>query len=466
MFDAALYLGVCDKIVPGLLIGALAYGHLPAVFVPAGPMTSGISNDAKAKTRQLFAEGKIGRAQLLESESLSYHGPGTCTFYGTANSNQMLMEVLGLHLPGSAFVNPGTALREALTRAAARQAVHISAQGDAFMPVAEIIDEQALVNAMVGLLATGGSTNHTMHLVAIARIAGITLNWDDFDTLSAVVPLLARIYPNGQADINHFHAAGGMGYLIRELLQAGLLHPGVNTVMGRGLQHYTREPWLNQGQLEWRDAPPTTLDDSILRPVRAPFAASGGLRVLTGALGRAVIKVSAVKPGQRIVQAPALVFHSQAALLAAFERGELERDFIAVLRFQGPRANGMPELHKLTPALGVLQDRGFQVGLVTDGRMSGASGKVLAAIHVCPEAAAGGPISLLRDGDLLRLDSESGRLEVLVAPGVWENRTAGAADLHHNQQGLGRELFGLFRAHCSDAEHGACSFPLPDPESA
>ena len=461
MFDGALYLGVCDKIVPGLLIGALAFGHLPAVFVPAGPMPSGISNDDKAKVRQLFAEGKVGREALLESESQSYHSAGTCTFYGTANSNQMLMEIMGLHLPGAAFVNPGTPLREALTRAAARQALHIGAQGEAFTPVADIVDEKSLVNAIVGLLATGGSTNHTMHLIAIARVAGIDINWDDFDALSAVVPLLARVYPNGKADVNHFHAAGGVALVIRELLDAGLLHEDVNTVVGHGLRHYTREPWLNEGRLEWRDAPAASLDLDIVRPASAPFSPDGGLKVLAGPLGRAVIKVSAVKPEHRVVEAPAIVFHSQDALLDAFRRGELERDFIAVIRFQGPRANGMPELHKLTPSLAVLQERGFKVALVTDGRMSGASGKVPAAIHVSPEAASGGPIARVRDGDIIRIDAGSGELRIQVDPEEWAMRGEADADLLHNQYGTGRELFAGFRALATTAEEGATSFALP-----
>jgi phosphogluconate dehydratase len=461
MFDASIYLGVCDKIVPGLLIGALAFGHLPAVFAPAGPMTTGISNDEKAKTRQLYAEGKVGREALLESESQSYHGPGTCTFYGTANSNQMLMEVLGLHLPGSAFITPGTPMREALTRAAARQAIHISAAGEAFTPVADIIDEKSLVNAIVGLLATGGSTNHTMHLVAIGRVAGIELNWDDFDTLSRVVPLLARVYPNGKADVNHFHAAGGIGYVIRELLDAGLLHEDVNTIVGPGLRHYTREPWLDNGELAWRDAPREPLDRDILRPASDPFSVDGGLKVLSGPLGRSVIKVSAVKPEYRLIEAPAVVFHSQDDMLEAFKRGELEKDLIAVVRFQGPRANGMPELHKLTPALGLLQERGFKVALVTDGRMSGASGKVPAAIHVSPEAAMDGPIARVRDGDIIRLDVDSGRLEVLVDADEWAARDGADADLHHNDYGVGRELFAVFRSAATTAEEGASSFALP-----
>lgn len=462
MFDAALYLGVCDKIVPGLLIGALSFGHLPAVFVPAGPMTTGIANDEKAKVRQLYAEGKVGRDALLESECQSYHGPGTCTFYGTANSNQMLMEIMGLHLPGAAFVNPGTPLREALTRAAAQQAARIAAQGKAFTPVGEMIDEKSIVNAIVGLLATGGSTNHTMHIVAIARAAGIAVNWDDFDELSAVVPLLVRAYPNGKADVNHFHAAGGMGFVIRELLSAGLLHEDVGTVVGRGLSRYAQEPWLDNGELKWRDAPTDSGDDSVLRTAADPFSADGGLKLLSGKLGRAVIKVSAVKPEHRVVEAPAVIFHDQNDMLAAFKRGELEKDFIAVIRFQGPRANGMPELHKLTPALSILQERGFKVALVTDGRMSGASGKVPAAIHVSPEALSGGPIGKVRNGDLIRLDANSGALTVLVDDAEWAAREQAQADLTHNDFGMGRDLFAVFRSVADHAEAGATSFRHPD----
>jgi len=461
MFDASLYLGVCDKIVPGLLIGALTFGHLPAVFVPAGPMTTGIANDEKAKVRQLFAEGKVGRDALLESECQSYHGPGTCTFYGTANSNQMMMEIMGLHLPGTAFVNPGTPLREALTRAAARQAAHIAAQGDNFTPVGRMIDEKSIVNAIIGLLATGGSTNHTLHLVAIARAAGIDINWDDFDELSAIIPSLTRVYPNGKADVNHFHAAGGMGFVIRELLGAGLLHEDVDTIVGRGLSAYANEPWLDNGELKWRPAPAVSGDDSVLRTAANPFSADGGLRVVAGNLGRAVIKVSAVKPEHRVVEAPAVVFHDQNELLAAFKRGELERDFIAVIRFQGPRANGMPELHKLTPALSILQERGFAVALVTDGRMSGASGKVPAAIHVSPEAVMGGSIGKVRDGDIVKLDANAGTLEVKVPAAEWAAREQISVDLQHNQFGVGRELFAVFRESADAAEAGAMSFHHP-----
>ncbi|GGY09069.1 phosphogluconate dehydratase [Paludibacterium paludis] len=462
MFDAALYLGVCDKIVPGLLIGALSFGHLPAVFVPAGPMTTGMANDDKARIRQLYAEGKVGRDALLESESKSYHGPGTCTFYGTANSNQMLMEIMGLHLPGSAFVTPQTELREALTREAARVAAGLCRQGGAFMPVGRLVTEKTVVNAIVGLLATGGSTNHTMHLVAIARAAGIDINWDDFDALSAVVPLLARVYPNGKADVNHFHAAGGIGFVIRELIGAGLLHEDVDTVAGHGLSRYAREPWLDNGRLAWRDSPERSGDDTVLRPASAPFSPDGGLKVLAGPLGRSVIKVSAVKPEHRVVEAPARVFHDQQEMIDAFKAGTLDGDLVAVIRFQGPRANGMPELHKLTPILGILQERGHQVALVTDGRMSGASGKIPAAIHVTPEAAMGGPIARVRDGDPIRLDANRGTLDIRLDEAEWQSREAVTADLAHNQTGCGRELFAVFRDAADPAEEGAASFRHPE----
>ncbi len=458
MFDAVLCLGVCDKIVPGLLIGALQFGHLPAIFVPAGPMTSGLSNDEKAKIRQQFAEGKLDRAALLEAESRAYHGPGTCTFYGTANSNQLLMEVMGLHLPGAAFVTPNTPLRDALTAAATRRVAAITHLGSDYTPVGILVDERAIVNAIVGLLATGGSTNHTIHLVAIARAAGIIINWDDFDALSAVVPLLARIYPNGSADVNHFHAAGGAGFVIRELLSAGLLHGDVPTVAGQSLSRYTEEPRLNGDAVVWQPAPLESGDQDVLRTVTAPFSDDGGLRVLRGNLGRSVIKVSAVKPEHRLVEAAALVFDDQDAVLASFKRGELKRDFVAVVRFQGPRANGMPELHKLTPALGSLQDAGFHVALVTDGRMSGASGKVPAAIHVSPECLAGGPLGKVRDGDLIRLDVDAGILEAQVSPEEWGRRVPATADLSRNQFGMGRELFQSARAVALTAEEGAGTF--------
>lgn len=460
VFDSVVALGVCDKIVPGLLIGVLQFGHLPAVFIPAGPMTSGISNKEKAKVRQLFAEGKCGRDELLASEEGSYHGAGTCTFYGTANSNQMLMEVMGLHLPGAAFVNPNTPLRDALTAAAARRAAQITALGKEFTPVGKVIDEKAIVNGIVGLLATGGSTNHTIHLIAIARAAGIVIDWSDFDDLSQIVPLLAKVYPNGSADVNHFHAAGGMGFLIRELLDAGLLHDDVLTNAGPGLRRYAQEPFLIEGQVEWRDAPAISGDADVLAPVAKAFSPDGGLRLLLGNVGRAVIKISAVAPEHRLVEAPAIVFDDQEDVLAAFKRGELERDFIAVLRFQGPRANGMPELHQLTPALSVLQDRGFKVALVTDGRMSGASGKVPSAIHMTPEAVCGGALAKVRTGDLMRLDAEAGVIEAKVDAAEWAAREVATADLARNGHGMGRELFATFRAAATAAEEGAVSLGL------
>jgi phosphogluconate dehydratase len=461
MFDAAVYLGVCDKIVPGLLIGALHFGHLPAVFIPAGPMTTGVSNAEKAKTRQLYAQGKLGRDELLEAESKSYHGAGTCTFYGTANSNQMLMEVMGLHLPAAAFITPNTPLRDALTAAAARRAVEISALGSNYTPVGHVVDEKSIVNAIAALLATGGSTNHTLHLVAMARAAGIVIDWDDFNALSAVVPLVARIYPNGDADVNHFHAAGGTGFVIRELLDAGLLHEDVRTVLGQGLRSHCAEPFLEGGEVVWKPAPQKSGDESVLRPASAPFSADGGLKLLSGNLGRAVIKISAVKPQHRVVEAPAIVFDSQEAFMHAYKAGELDRDFVAVVRYQGPRANGMPELHALTPALGSLQDAGRRVALVTDGRMSGASGKVPAAIHVSPEVLAGGALGRVRTGDMMRVDAENGILQALVPQQEWEARTREVVDLSANKVGMGRELFAMFRASVSEAEQGAATFELP-----
>ena len=452
MFDAALMLGVCDKIVPGLLIGALSFGHLPTLFVPAGPMTSGLSNALKSKVRQQYATGEIGRDELLAAEAAAYHGPGTCTFYGTANSNQMLMELMGLHLPGASFVNPGTPLRTALTEAAAARAVELET------PVADIVDEKAVVNGVVALLATGGSTNHTMHLVAMARAAGIDLRWDDFADLSAVVPLLARIYPNGKADINHFHAAGGTAFLVRELVGAGLMHPDVQTVAGPGLGAYTTEPMLVDGMLTWRDGHTESLDLDVLRPVDDPFDKDGGLRMLAGNLGRAVIKTSAVVPEQRLVEAPARVFGDQSEFQAAFEAGELSDDLVAVVRYQGPKANGMPELHKLITPLGVLQDRGHRVALVTDGRMSGASGKIPAAIHVTPEAAAdASPIARVRDGDMVRLDADAGTIEVLVDHAEFAARPA-AAPPERPFVGTGRELFESFRRAVGPADAGASIF--------
>ncbi len=450
MFDAALCLGVCDKIVPGLMMGALAFGHLPVLFVPAGPMPSGIPNKEKARIREAFAQGKIGKDELLEAEAASYHASGTCTFYGTANSNQMLMEVMGVHIPGTAFVNPGTPLREALTRASAVRAAELARAKQA--PLYQVIDERAIVNGIVGLMATGGSTNHALHLPAMARAAGILIDWDDMSDLSKATPLLCRIYPNGSADVNQFQAAGGMAFLVRELIGAGLLHVDTTTVAGGGLAPYAKEPFLDGETLAWRDAPAESSDLEILRPARDPFDSEGGLRLVTGDLGRAVIKVSAVAPEHRIVEAPAAVFDDQDDFLAAFKRGELDRDHIAVIRFQGPKANGMPELHKLTPSLSVLQNKGRKVALVTDGRMSGASGKVPAAIHVSPEALDGGPISKLRDGDIVRLDGERGVLTVKVPPAELARREPAKAPAP--TFGWGRELFSTFRRVVAPSEAG------------
>ncbi|GAA3053402.1 phosphogluconate dehydratase [Actinokineospora globicatena] len=457
MFDATLLLGVCDKIVPGLLIGALAFGHLPAILVPAGPMASGLPNGEKARVRQAFAEGKATRDDLLAAESASYHSPGTCTFYGTANSNQLVVEVMGLHLPGASFIPPGTPLRRAVTEAAARRAVEITAHGTQYTPISQVVDERSVVNGVIALLATGGSTNHTLHLVAIAAAAGIQLTWDDFSDLSAVVPLLARVYPNGTADINHFVAAGGVQLLIGELLDAGLLHGDVSTVAGPGLDRYRQEPVLDNGVLRWRDGLRESGDLDVLRPVASPFAADGGLRMLSGNLGRAVIKVSAVAVEHRVVEAPARVFTTQEAVAEAFRAGELDRDVVIVLRQQGPRANGMPELHGLTPSLSAVMSRGHRVALVTDGRMSGASGKIPAAIHCTPEAASGGPISLIRDGDLVRLDANSGRVDVLVDADVLAARTP-ADEPAAPWTGTGRELFAALRHAVGPADHGASVF--------
>jgi len=465
MFDSAVYLGICDKIVPGLLIGALHFGHLPAVFIPGGPMTSGLSNKEKAAIRQRYAQGKATREELLEGEAKSYHGAGTCTFYGTANSNQMLMEVMGLHLPGAAFITPGTALRDQLTAAAAQRAALISEQGDEYIPVGHIVDEKCIVNAVVALLATGGSTNHTLHLPAIAKAAGIVIDWDDFNDLSAVVPLLARIYPNGDADVNHFHAAGGTGFVIRELLDAGLLHEDVTTILGKGLRNHCKEPFLAEGGkgVVFKDSPAVSGDLNVVRTAAEPFSKDGGMVLVDGNLGRAVMKVSAVKVEHRAVEAPALVFNSQEDFMAAYKAGTLDRDFVAVLRFQGPRANGMPELHALTPALANLQDAGRKVALVTDGRMSGASGKVPAAIHVSPEILAGGPLGLVRDGDIIHLDAATGVLEAKVDAREWHARAQAHTDLTPSHVGMGRELFGMFRAAVSAAEQGATTFSLPSP---
>jgi len=460
VYDAGAYLGICDKIVPGLVMGALAFGHLPAVFVPAGPMTTGIPNKDKARTRQRHAEGKASREELLASESASYHGPGTCTFYGTANSNQMMMEIMGLHLPGAAFINPGTELRDHLTDAAAIRALQITAAGNEYTPIGRVVDERAIVNAIVGLLATGGSTNHTMHIVAIARVAGIVVDWDDFDALGHAVPLLTHVYPSGEADVNQFHAAGGMALVIRELLDADLLHEDVLTIAGQGLRRYTQEPCIDPDKdntLAWRDGPATSIDDSIVASVSAPFAQDGGLRLMHGNIGRAIVKTSAVKDEHRVVEAPARVFLSQDAFKQAFDAGELEHDFVAVLAYQGPRANGMPELHKLTPLLGVLLDRGFKVALVTDGRMSGASGKVPAAIHVSPECSQGGALARVRDGDMIRVDTTTGELAALVDADEWDARVITHPDLSRKTVNMGRELFGAFREHVSTAETGAIS---------
>ncbi|OJA27401.1 phosphogluconate dehydratase [Burkholderia ubonensis] len=459
MFDAALCLGICDKIVPGLLIGALQFGHLPTIFVPAGPMTSGLSNDDKARIRQQFATGQVGRDALLEAESAAYHGHGTCTFYGTANSNQMLMELMGLHLPGSAFVHPHTPLRDALTAEAARRVLDLTVERGHYTPIGHVIDEKAIVNGIVALLATGGSTNHTLHLVAIARAAGILIDWDDFDELSGAVPLLAKIYPNGKADVNHFHAAGGIAFLVRNLLEGGLLHEDVTTVAGRGLSHYTKEPRLIDGKLTWVDGAAESHDTKVLRPIGEPFQPDGGLRLMQGRLGRGVIKISAVAPEHRKVTASAIVFDSQEAVQEAFDRGELKRDFVAVVRFQGARANGMPELHRLTPLLGVLQDQGFHVALVTDGRMSGASGKVPAVIHVSPEALLNGPLGKVKTGDTIVIDAEAGVLDIAVDDAEWQARPV-AQPLHQadNEVGFGRELFGVFRAAAAPAEQGASVF--------
>jgi phosphogluconate dehydratase len=455
MFDSALLLGICDKIVPGLFIGGMAFGQLPVIFVPGGPMTSGLSNPEKARVRNLYAEGKATREDLLQAESASYHDAGTCTFYGTANSNQMMMELMGLHLPGAAFVNPHTPLRDALTRAAAVQAARITALGDNYLPMGEIIDERAIVNAIVALLATGGSTNHTIHLVAMAYAGGIAINWNDFDELSAVVPLLTRIYPNGTADVNHFHAAGGVAFLTRELLSGGLVHAEIPTVMGRGLADYTREPWLDDGKLAWRDVAEQSGNTDVLRPLSDPFSPNGGLRLMQGNLGRAVIKISSVKPEHQFVEAPVAIFDDQAEVIAAFKADRLSRDVVVVVRGQGPRANGMPELHKLTPSLSLLQKRGFRVALVTDGRMSGASGAVPAAIHLSPEALAGGAIARLRDGDIVRVDAASGVLEALVPAAEWAARELARVVPMDSEQGFGRELFSSFRARSTDAESGA-----------
>ena len=461
VFDAVLLLGVCDKIVPGLLIGALHFGHLPCVFVPAGPMSTGLSNTDKSKVREQFAQGLVGRDELLQAESAAYHSAGTCTFYGTANSNQMLLEAMGLHVPGAAFIHPHAQLREALTREAVRTVLGITRAGN-FTPIGRLVDERVIVNAMVALLATGGSTNHLIHWVAVARAAGILIDWTDFSDLSAATPLLTRVYPNGVADVNQFQSAGGPGFVIRELIDSGAMHADVATVVPGGLREYGKVPSnADSGKLVWHDLPAAPIDDAVVRAAAAPFSPEGGLKLLVGNLGRAVIKVSAVPADRHIVQAPALIFDTQEELLMAFSQGALERDFVAVVRFQGPRANGMPELHKLTPALGVLQGRGFKVALLTDGRMSGASGKVPAAIHVSPEALAGGPLSKLRAGDMVRLDAVAGTLNALVDPAVWAARELAQLAPENaaiNSHGLGRELFAGMRRNVLTAEEGACTW--------
>ena len=465
VFDAALLLGVCDKIVPGLLIGALHFGHLPCVFVPAGPMSTGLSNTAKSKVREQFAQGLAGREELLKAESAAYHGAGTCTFYGTANSNQMLLEAMGLHVPGAAFIHPHAPLREALTREAVSTVLGIARGGsegdERFTPIGRLVDERVIVNAMVALLATGGSTNHLIHWVAVARAAGILIDWTDFSDLSHATPLLSRVYPNGEADVNQFQAAGGPSFVIRELIESGAMHADVMTVSAGGLRDYGRVPALAGDSIQWQELPAQSLDESVVRTAAAPFSEEGGLKLLTGNLGRAVIKISAVPASHHIVEAPVILFDTQDALLAAFKAGELERDFVAVVRFQGPRANGMPELHKLTPPLGVLMGRGFKVALVTDGRMSGASGKVPAAIHVSPEVLAGGPLGKLRDGDVVRLDAVAGTLAALVDPAVWAERAVAEISTVQavvNGHDLGRELFAGMRRNVLTAEQGACSW--------
>ncbi len=467
-FDAAIHLGVCDKIVPGLSIAALRFGWIPSIFAPAGPMTSGLPNKEKQRIRELFAEGKIDRAQLLKAESESYHSPGTCTFYGTANSNQMLMEIMGLQLPGSSFINPNTPLREAMTRAAVQRAVQISAMGEAFTPAGYVIDEKAIVNGIAGLMATGGSTNLTIHLIAIAHAAGVLINWDDLADMSKTVPLICRIYPNGQADVNHFHAAGGMAYLISELLSEGLLHEDVTTVAGEGgLARYCEEPRLDGETIIYKSGPKTSADKDVARSVSSPFRDDGGLSLLTGNLGRSIMKVSAVRSAHQIVRAPAVVFDDQNDLVTAFQNGELERDFVAIIRFQGPAANGMPELHKLTPILGVLQGRGFKVALVTDGRMSGASGKVPAAIHIVPEALKGGALALLRDGDMVALNAPAGTLNIELSDAELSARVPAPAPARENLAALGLNMFANLRAVVGSAEQGASVLgDMPDSQSS
>ncbi|MFZ1871459.1 MAG: phosphogluconate dehydratase [Chania sp.] len=460
MFDGALFLGICDKIVPGLVMSALSFGHLPAVFVPAGPMSSGLPNKEKVRVRQLYAEGKADRNALLEAEAASYNGIGTCTFYGTANTNQMVMEVMGLHLPGASFVHPDTPLRDALTDAAARQVTRLTETSGHYLPIGQLVDEKVVVNGIVALLATGGSTNLTMHIVAMARAAGIIINWDDFSELSDAVPLLCRIYPNGPADINQFQAAGGVQLVIGELLKNGLLHQDVHTVAGFGMERYTQEPWLDHGQLAWRAGAQSSLDNNVIASIAAPFEHHGGTKVLSGNLGRAVMKTSAVPADNQIIEAPAIVFESQHDIVPAFEAGKLNQDCVVVVRFQGPQANGMPELHKLMPPLGVLMDRGFKVALVTDGRLSGASGKVPSAIHVTPEAYTGGMLAKVQNSDLIRINGQTGELQLLVDAAELAQRTAYQPDLNTGHIGCGRELFSALRSQLSGAEQGACCIPF------
>jgi phosphogluconate dehydratase len=452
MFEGALLLGICDKIVPGLLIGALRFGHLPTILIPAGPMPSGLANKEKVRVRQLFAEGKVGKEELLEAESASYHGAGTCTFFGTANSNQMMMEMMGLHMPGSSFVNPGTKLRQELTRAATHQVTRNGWAGKDYRPLGHCIDEKAIVNAMVGLLATGGSTNHVIHLPAIARSAGILIDWDDMDELSSAVPLIASVYPNGSGDVNHFTAAGGMPYVIRELIGAGLAHDDIRTVYGTSLSDGAKHPAMDGENLRFDDASDQSADETILRNVKNPFQADGGMKLLKGNLGRATMKVSAVDPSRWTIEAPARIFHDQNDVITAFKAGELDRDVVVVVRFQGPAANGMPELHKLTSPLGVLQDKGFKIAFVTDGRMSGASGKIPSAIHISPEAYLGGPLGKLQEGDIVRVCAEKGELTALVEPGIWDAREQAIAP--PPALGTGRELFAMLRHHSDPAEKG------------
>lgn len=460
MFDGALFLGICDKIVPGLLMSALSFGHLPAVFVPAGPMSSGLPNKEKVRVRQLYAEGKADRHALLEAEAASYHGIGTCTFYGTANTNQMVMEVMGLHLPGASFIHPDTPLRDALNDAAARQVTRLTETAGNYLPIGQLVDEKVVVNGIVSLLATGGSTNLTMHMVAMARAAGIIINWDDFSELSDAIPLLCRIYPNGPADINQFQAAGGVQLVVRELLKNGLLHQDVHTIAGFGLERYTQEPWLDNGQLAWRDGAERSLDNNVIASVAKPFEHHGGTKVLSGNLGRAVMKTSAVPADNQVIEAPAIVFESQHDIVPAFEAGKLNQDCVVVVRFQGPQANGMPELHKLMPPLGVLMDRGFKVALVTDGRLSGASGKVPSAIHVTPEAYTGGMLAKVQNGDVIRVNGRTGELTLLVDEAELALRTPYQPDLSRERVGSGRELFSALRSQLSGAEQGACCIPF------